>query len=508
MIDAATITRAEHDAAVAERDAKIARLEERVAKLQHALWGRRSEKQPVSPDAPFQSALFGEECVDLPPDEDDSPEPAEQQESTTAGKKPRRKPRFRGDVERKVIDIELPESERQCSCCGETMASIGFETAERAHYVPARMEIHEERRHKYACKCKEGGVTTAPPTPTLFPKSRVTDDTRVQVIVSKFVDHLPYYRQSAILRRLGFEISDATLGRWGIEAADRLAPIIIAMHEELLSSPVLQADETTLPVLKTEKQKPGAHRGWLWGYAIPRGSIVFDYTRTRAQNHPLGFLAGYEGLLQVDRYEGYNAVTRRDEVIDVACWAHARRRFVEAERTNGRKARPVLEVIGRLYAVEKRARDSGIPPDERSTLRKAESVPILEELDAMLRDLAVDVLPSSALGDAVLYTLRHWPALTVYVDHGLAEIDNNLIENSMRPIALGRKNWLFAGSELGAEAAAILYSLTESCRRLGIDPHEYLLDVMERLAEIDPTDGDAIRALTPARWKAERAIEA
>jgi len=195
-------------------------------------------------------------------------------------------------------------------------------------------------------------------------------------------------------------------------------------------------------------------------------------------------------------------------VIDVACWAHARRRFIDAERTNGRKAKPIIETIGKLYAIEKRARESGIPPDERSQLRRSESIPILAELNELLRELAGEVLPSSAIGDAVLYTLRHWDALTTYVEHGEAEIDNNLIENSMRPIALGRKNWLFAGSELGAEAAAILYSLTESCRRLGIDPHEYLLDVMERLAEIDPTDGDAIRALTPARWKAERAIEA
>ena len=308
--DAATITRAEHDAAVAERDAKIAedaakiaRLEERVAKLQHALWGRRSEKQSVSPDSPFQSALFGEERVDLPPDEDDSPESTEQQESTTSRKKPRRKSRFREEVERQVIDIELPEPERKCSCCGETMASIGYESAERAHHVPAKIVIHEERRHKYACKCKEGGVTTTPVPPTLFPKTRVTDETRVHAIVSKYVDHCPYYRQSAILRRLGYEISDATLGRLAIEAADRLAPIIIAMHEELLASSVLQADETTLPVLKTEKQKPGAHRGWLWAYGIPRGTIVFDYTRTRAQNHPLGFLEGYSGILQVDRYE-------------------------------------------------------------------------------------------------------------------------------------------------------------------------------------------------------------
>ena len=498
--DAATITKEEHEAALAEIDF----LKERVAKLQHMLWGRHSEKQPPAPDAPFQSALFSEEEV-APPEDPNEGESGESTEKDTADKaKPSRKPRFGPNVERKIIDIELPESERQCLGCGSAMTSIGYESAERAHHVPAQIVIHEERRHKYACKCKSGGVTTTPVKPTLFPKSRVTDETRAHVIVSKFVDHCPYYRQSAILRRLGYEISDSTLGRLGIEAADRLAPIIIAMHEELLASPVLQADETTLPVLKTEKQKPGAHRGWLWAYAIPRGSIVYDYTRTRASGHPSGFLKGYEGILQVDRYEGYNPVLRRDGVIDIACWAHARRRFVEAQQTNGRKVRPILEALQKLYAVERKAREKALPPDDRSRLRRSESRPILDELRSMLSKLAVDVRPQSGLGDAVLYTLKHWEALTAYVEHGEAEIDNNLVENSMRPVALGRKNYLFAGSELGAEAAAILYSLTESCRRLGLDPQAYLVDVFRRLATVDPKNGEEIRALTPSRWSADR----
>jgi transposase len=335
----------------------------------------------------------------------------------------------------------------------------------------------------------------------------VTDETRAHVIVSKFVDHLPYYRQSAILRRGGVEISDSTLGRMGIEAADRLAPIIVAMREELLASSMLQADETTIPVLKTEKAKPGAHRGYLWAYAQPRGTIVYDYARGRGGDHPSGFLDGYEGILQVDRYEGYNQVLAREGVIDVACWAHARRRFVDAERVSGRKARSIIEAIAKLYAIERKAREGALPADGRSVLRKRETKPILDEIKAKLRDLVVDVRPSSSLGDAVSYTLKHWRALTEYVDHGEAEICNNLIENSMRPVALGRKNYLFAGSELGAEAAAILYSLTESCRRLGIHPNAYLVDVFGKLATADPKDGDAIRALTPSRWKAARSQE-
>jgi len=276
------------------------------------------------------------------------------------------------------------------------------------------------------------------------------------------------------------------------------------MREELLASSMLQADETTIPVLGTERAKPGAHRGWLWAYGIPRGSVVFDYTRTRAAQHPSGFLEGYEGILQTDEYEGYSAVRRREGVIGIGCWAHARRRFLDAERVSGRKSRPIIEEIQKLYAVEREARERGLAPDERAALRRRESKPVLDELCRLLRDLVVDVRPESPLGDAVLYALNHWDVLTAYVEHGEAEIDNNLLENSMRPVALGRKNYLFAGSELGAEAAAILYSLTESCRRLGVNPEAYLVDVFRRIATVDPKDGDSIRALTPARWTTER----
>jgi len=500
----------EYERALAEHQRKIASLEEYAHKLRHMIWGRRSEKQPPSPDAPFQSLLFSSEELGFPepePEGDGDQDSSEEAPPRNRRRKKRSgKPRFGPNVERKVFDLELPESERKCSGCGETMPSIGYESSERAHHIPAKIVIHEQRRHKYACRCKAGGVTTTPPPPSLFPKSRVTDELRAHVIVSKFVDHCPYYRQARILSRLGYEVSDSSLGRLGIEAADRLAPIIVAMREELLGSTVLQADETTIPVLGTEKAKPGAHRGYLWAYGIPHGSVVYDYTRTRAGRHAEFFLEGYEGVLQTDRYEGYERVRRWEKVIDVACWAHARRRFIEAKQSQGRKTEPVVALIQQLYGVERGARERGLSPAARADHRRQRAGPILAELKNVLLKLDLEVRPQSPLGKAVQYTLTHWEALARYVDHGEAEIDTNLLENTMRPVALGRKNYLFAGSELGAEAAAILYSLTESCRRLGVNPEKYLRAVFRRLATVDPRDGDVIRALTPARWAAESAI--
>jgi transposase len=498
--DTATIPKTEHDAAVAERDAEIARLRETVAKLQHMLWGRRSEKQVLPPGAPFQSQLFTQGDVQIPApekkgeDKDDS--------SPRSRGRGRKKPRFGPNVERQVVDLELPAGERACGKCGEELRDIGFESAERAHFIPARLVVIEERRHKYACRCQEAGVRTAPGKPTAFPKAQVTDEFRAHVIVSKFVDHCPYYRQSAILRRAGFRIADSTLGRWAIEGAHRAAPVILAMHEELLACSYLQADETGIPVLKTEREAPGAHRGTLWGYGRPHGTVVFDYTSSKEKCHPTQFLAKFRGVLQNDRAGSFAALRLNVGVIDSGCWAHARRRFVDAERLSGGRV-PILEPIQRLYQVERHARERQMSPDERCALRKLHALPILAEIRAMLDDLLVSARPESKLGDAVRYASNHWASLVVYVEYGEVEIDNNWIENSMRPIALGRKNYMFAGSEIGAEAAAILYSLTESCRRLAIDPHGYLVHLYDRLAVIDPTNGDEVRALTPARRKLE-----
>ena len=370
--------------------------------------------------------------------------------------------------------------------------------------VPASARIVEIHRHKYACSCKQAGVQSAPAYPTAFPRSVVTDDTRAYLVVQKYVDHIPCYRQEKILARNGIQISDETIGRYIRETADLLEPIVWAMRAELLASNYLQVDETTLPVLKAERASPGSHRAYLWSYGIPWSTVVFDYQLTRSGKHATEFLEEFQGVLQSDRYAGYNAVREREDIIDVACWAHARRKFKEAEVTAGRRTQSILEKIGRLYAVEKRAREERLDPEARTHLRVEHSGPVLAELNDELTRLAVTVRPSTPLGKAIEYAHANWHPLTEYVVRGGVEIDTNLLENSIRPIALGRKNYLFAGSPGGAEAAATLYSITETCRRIGIDPLAYLKDALHQLATEEWTQ-DLIVSLRPYAWAVARA---
>lgn len=499
-----TLSRTEHEAIVAAHVGRIEYLEYRVEKLTALLYGRSSEKAVVQPDGFVQSPLFGEiETDTTAPDEDES------SPGTTERRKKRksRTPRFSEDVEREIVDIGL-EAGARCAQCDEDPKHLGFESSERLHIEPAKAKVIETRRHKFGCPCKNGGVQIAPLPPALFPKSQITDEARAHIVVQKFVDHCPYYRQASILRRNGIEISDSTLGHYGVEAADVLVPIVaIAMRDELLAQTYLQADETTLPVLKTEKQNPGAHRGYLWAFASPRGTIVFEYSRSRSQETPNGFLGSFRGKLQTDRYDGYKSLRGSEGITDIACWAHARRRFVAAAKVFEKRSRPFLDLVQRLYAIEKTARDQLLGPAERSRLRHEQSKPVLDELLRKLQHAAISERPSTPLGEAINYALDHWVALVAYVDHGEVEIDNNLIENSMRPVALGRKNYLFAGSDKGAEAAAVLYSITETCRRLGVNVHAYLCDVFRKLTLLDRSKLEHIRELTPARWKARLQAE-
>ena len=495
------LTQAEHDAlvakAVAERDDRIEYLEYQVDKFKHLLFGRRSEKQVIPPGAPFQSELFTDVKYDVDAAGDESSKPPK----SSRGKS---RARFSEETDTEIDKLELAPVQRICKECSEVLVEIGVEESEQLHIIPARVVRIRRQRVKYACRCKGGSVVTTPLPATAFPKSRITDAARAHIVVQKFKDHCPYYRQSGILKRSGVEISDRTLCHYGIETADRLAPIVVAMRDELLASDNLQADETTIPVLKTEKEKPGAHRGYLWAYAEPRGTVVFDYCKGRGADYPTGFLEGFSGLLQTDRYEGYQGIRSQEGITDIGCWAHARRRFSEAAKTANRRCKPIIELIRKLYGIEKIARESQLAPADRARLRSEKALPVLNELKGALQEMVVSARPKTPLGMAVGYALNHWPALCRYVEHGDAEIDNNLIENSMRPVVLGRKNYLFAGSEIGAEAAAILYSITDTCRRLDVPIQAYLIGVFQELATIDASCAEEIRALTPAQWKKSR----
>jgi transposase len=497
MSEAELITKVEHDAAIAERDDRIAQLEFTIEKFKRLLLGRSSEKAAVNLETgAVQQSLFDEDDPSLPSSATRSPKKQLDAPKT-------RKPRFGVRLERKVVELTLDESERCCPC-GETQTSIGVDKSEKLEFIPATVKVLEIHRHRYACsRCKASGVRNAPLFETAFPKAAVTDATRAHFLVQKFVDHLPYYRQAAILRRNDVELSDSTIGRYVLEAADTLAPVVIAMCDEVLSSRYIQADETTLPVLKTERSKPGAHRGYLWTYGIPWSTVVFDYRRSRSGKHPTQFLERFRGIVQSDRYGGYNPVRERDDILDVACWAHARRKFIEAETSAGRRVKPILKLIAGLYGVEKEAREDQLSSEARAALRQGRASPILKDLRRTIKDLLPSVRPKSPLGQAIEYTLTHWEALEVYVEFGQVEIDTNLLENSIRPVALGRKNYLFAGSDIGAEAAATIYSITETCRRLGLNPYRYLVELFRRLARVEILDPDLYRSLTPMRFQAE-----
>ena len=501
MSDAEVISKAEHDRTVAEYEDRIAELKFTIEKFKRLLHGRSSEKPAVNLDTgEIQTSLFEEENPPLPSSATQSPKEAEAPKT--------RKPRFGAHLEREVVELELTESERSCPC-GQVQKSIGVEKSEKLEFIPAQVKVLELHRHKYACaSCKASGVRSAPVYETAFPKSAVTDATRAHLLVQKFVDHLPYYRQSAILRRSDVDLPDSTICRYVLEAADLLAPVVVAMCDEILSSSYIQADETTLPVLKTEKSKPGVHMAFLWTYGIPRSTVVFDYRRSRSGEHPKEFLARFRGIIQSDRYGGYNPVRQREDILDVACWAHARRKFVEAESSAGGRVKPILDLIARLYEVEKHARENELSHEARAALRREHAPPVLGDLRRTLKHLLTSVRPKSPLGKAVDYALMHWEALEVYVEFGQVEIDTNLLENSIRPIALGRKNYLFAGSDSGAEAAATLYTITETCRRVGLNPYQYLLEVFRRFARAEAPDPEFYRSLTPTRLHQELSTQA
>ena len=371
--DEAIAVIAERDAVVEDYKDRITELEYIVEKFKRLLFGRSSEKRAGNEETgALQELLFEGE------------EPVAAVENEAADKQPRprspRGPRFRGDLEREIVELTIDEKDRPCSGCGSPLQSIGVDK-EKLEFIPAKVKVLEVHRHKYACgSCKQGGVKTAPVSSTAFPKSAITDDTRAHLVVQKFVDHLPYYRQSAILRRNGVELSDASIGRYALETADLLAPIVWAMRAELLSSSYLQVDETPLPVLKTERSTPGAHRAYLWTYGIPWSTIVFDYQLCRSGKHPTNFLEEFEGILQNDRYSGYNELRRRDGITDVGCWAHSRRKFVDAEVTAGRRTKPIVAKIAKLYAVEKEAREQKLGAEARAGLRQKCSRPVLDAI--------------------------------------------------------------------------------------------------------------------------------
>jgi transposase len=478
---------------------RILRLQERkIEDLTRRLYGRRSERLNDPDQLSLPLELAEEAQREIKEEEKTLEEAVEVVEETIKSRKVRRGRRpLPKDLPRKRVVLELSGEDTVCCLCRGEMKKIGEDVTETLEYVPAIFQVIETVRPKFACpKCQEG-VVTAPLPPRPIEKGRPGPGLLTQVVVSKYGDHLPLYRQEQIYERQGIELPRSTLCGWVASVAELVSPVVDEMKRGLLQGKLLQSDDTRVMV-QLEERPRRVEQAYLWAYCVPWGEVVYDFTLSRSRDGPNEFLTGFKGYLQTDAYGGYNEVFRRPEVIRVGCLAHVRRKFFEArEECNGFPLL-ALSAIQRLYRIEREAKERGLSPEERRELRREESLPLLESLRGVLEDRRMLVLPKSQFGMAISYALEQWEALTRYVEVLEAEIDNNSVEHAMRVVALGRKNWLQVGSEAGGRRAAILYSLIESAKRLGLDPFAYLRDLLERLPS---HSADRMAELTPSTWK-------
>jgi transposase len=407
----------------------------------------------------------------------------------------RRKPTGRrplpAHLPRRRVEIDVSEAEKQCGC-GHQRTRIGEDVSEKLEYEPARFVVIETVRPKYACPHCHEGVVAAPAPPQAVEKSLAGDGLLAHVVVSKYVDHLPLHRLEGIFAREGIDLPRSTLCGWVADVATVLTPIGEQLRREITAADYLQTDDTTITVLGDDG---GSFTGRIWTYLDPlTNQVVFDATTTHERDGPATLLAEFRGKLQADAYSGYDGLYQSGRVIEVGCWAHGRRRFVEAFMTDTAAAL-MIALIQQLYQVERDAAD--LDPAGRLALRQEQSVPLLAKIDAERQALARTVLPKSPVGEAVRYLTNQWTALQRFVEDGRLAIDNNRAENQLRLVAVGRKNWLFAGSFEGARRAALLYSLVQSCKLVKAPPFEYLKDVLRRL----PTHPHRlIDQLTPRGW--------
>ena len=483
---------------VADLRARNESLEIQVAKLSRQLFGRKSESLDSATLLEGIREYLTQSQLELTGGH--APDPSKESEpeyETVTRKKPSKKLDPEG-LPRETREVKVPEEERICSGCGEEMPVIGHDEITRYGYQPLLVVAIAYLLEKRACKCGKGIVTAKAPEQAI-PRCKAEPELLAHVIVSKHLDGLPLYRQAKILERQGLAIGDTTLGEWCRQAADVLAPVELELREQVLAESYLQIDETGLKV----QAKGGCKSGWLWAYGRPGDQMFFDFRRSRSRDGPNEILADYTGIGQTDGYKVYDDLAIEGPLVHVACWAHARRRFFEAKKASKKRAGRVLKLIGKLYRIERVAREGSYSAEQRRAYREEHARPILEEIRQALDEYRAEpsYLPKSLLGQAVEYAVKLWKRLTRYVEHGEVEIDNNLVENSMRMVAVARKNFLFAGSEAGAEWAALFFSLLESCRRLEINPHEYLSDVLRRLPETAPEE---MGTLTPREWRAAR----
>jgi transposase len=532
---------------------ELAGVTHRLDLLLKRLYGPKGERFD-----PSQPTLF-DDCPSPPTPEPSEPPPEEPQ-TPRQKKKGHGRKKLPDHLTRKRREHDLSEAEKICPCCQQMRIRIGEEVSEVLDFVPASLFVWEQVRFKYACPgClrKRGDEPSSEAEPNVpvnasspsEPEGQPTDETippstnellnsslppsqpetgpakliitapmpkmpiakgmagpglLAYLIVSKYLDHLPLHRLEGIFARQGVDISRSTMCDWTAACADLLSPLYDLLKTDVLRSRVIQTDDTRVPV-----QDPNANRtksGRLWVYIGDRDHpwVVYDYTPTHARDGPAAFLKGFQGFMQADAHNVYDGIYSA-ELFEVGCWAHGRRHFHESRDSDALRAHEALARIAGLYAVEDEAKELiaagnliGEAADAvRLRLRQEKTVLKLGALGQWLSEQQVLVLPKSPIGQAIAYALRHWQALTRFTEHGFLNIDNNAAERALRAVAIGRKNWLFAGSDEGGRTAAVLYTMVNTCKNLGIDAFNYLRDVLGRLPE---HPADARIELLPGRW--------
>jgi transposase len=462
-----TISKSEYEQLIAAKS-EVAYLKFQIAELKRLIFGAKSERFVASgTDQPTLFELPASEAVESP-----------KEEITYT----RNKPHEKKQPLRMELPAHLPRRDEviEPADLPEDAKKIGEAITEVVEYEPASAYIRRIIRPKYIVEQNDEQThIIIAPLPTLpIPKGNAGASMLSHLLVSKFVDHLPFYRQVQIFKRQDFNIAESTIGGWFNAGCNLLQPLYDALKIKILEGWYLMADETPIAVLTQDK--PGAtHKGYHWVYYDPVNKLVlFDYQKTRGREGPDEFLKNYSGHLQTDGYTAYNNLKNHSNITLMACMAHARRKFEHAQDNSPLLSGQALKMFQALYAIERRAREESLSIDTIKEVRQTESKPILDQLEAWMKEQIIHTLPKSAIGSAIAYTLTLWPRLVRYIDDGRFNIDNNLIENSIRPVALGRKNYMFAGSHEAAQQAAIIYSLLGTCKIQGIEPFAYLTKIL------------------------------
>ena len=462
-------------------------LQEQLNLALYRRFGNRSEKNPA------QHELFDEpeQLVEQESDPDQTDD-AEAIEVSSHQRKPRGRKPLPEHLPRIEVIRDLDEADKVCGMDGHVLHKIGEEVSEQLEIIPAQFQVIRNIRIKYGCRACETGVKIAPLPAQLIPKSMATASLLSYVATSKYADALPLYRQEQMFKRIGVDLSRATLAFWMIQVGKALGPIIALLQDALLQGGVIHMDETPVQVLK-EPGRKAQSQSYMWvraGGMADHPIVLFDYDPSRGGQVPTRLLKGFKGHLMTDGYAGYRGVTRKD-ITGIGCWAHVRRKFKEAEKIQGKskgsgKVQMALNEIQKLYAIEREIREK--PLDETQQIREARAGPILDKMRDWLDKSLDQVPPKTTLGKALKYMHSEWPRLIRYVGNGRLPIDNNHCENALRPFVVGRKNWLFSDSQAGAQSSAAIYSLIETAKRTGHEPWRYLTHALKELPTTEPDD--------------------